>query len=106
MAGTSHARIKRVHSAQHFQWLFRIGNGIPQQRVLIWPGNTFLISRAGIPCGRNNGLVVGERSVVNDDPMGKRTARRFMQAQSDNLVLRELRRVEGCIVAFQNVFTE
>src|SRR5271157_5475145 len=98
-----HARIEGVHGAEYFQRLHRIGHRVGKERTLVRPGNAFLVTRAGVPSGRHNRLLVGESPLLDDNPMRKRAAWRFMHSHTLDFVLRELGWIVGGVVAFENV---
>ena len=80
--------------------------GFARSAAFVWPGDALLVAGAGVPCARHNRLIVGESALVDDNPVRKRAAGRFMQPQTLNLTLGEYGRIAGGVVAFENVVGE
>ena len=64
------ARVEAVNRAQDFQGLLRIMHGVCiLQGGFVGARLAIRVAWAGIPCAWNDGLVVGDLLVFNDNPM-------------------------------------
>src|SRR4051812_30985417 len=58
MDRAGHAGIERVDGAEHFERVIGLRDRVAEQRGLVRSDVAFLVARAGVPCGRDDGLVV------------------------------------------------
>src|SRR5208282_215881 len=99
VAGAGHAGIVRVDSTQNLERLRGVSYWISKKRCFVGPGNSLLVARTCIPSSWNYGLIVGENALVDDYPVGERSARCLVHSNTSNFVLGEFRRVVGGGVA-------
>ncbi len=76
------ARVETVDSAQDFDGLFRIIQLVAFQRCFVRPFLALRVARAGIPCRRDDSLVIVDLGIPDHDPVRQRTARRLRVADA------------------------
>src|ERR1700733_14328348 len=71
------AGIERSGNMAHFDWIGRIGDRCPHQRLFDGAANTLRIARSDIPRRRCDDLVILYFTVLHFDPMAQGTANRL-----------------------------
>ena len=84
--GASQARIEGVDGTQQFQWTIGIRDRRLEERGFIGSALAAGIARTGVPCGRNDRLVVLDRLVLNLDPVPQRPTRRLEETETPRVL--------------------
>src|SRR5512144_1023459 len=96
-------RVERMNGPQHFERTLRIGHGIPDERSFVRAGLVLIVAWTGVPGGRDDGLVVLDLPVLDDDPVREGSAGRLVEAEPALLTFREDGRIEDRRVALPDV---
>ena len=92
--------------AQDLERPLGVGDGVADERGLVRAHLALLVARAGVPGRRDDGLVVVDLAVLDDDPVRQDAARRLVEAEAALLALREDGLVEDRRVALADVLDE
>jgi hypothetical protein len=96
---TGHARVEGVDGAQDFEGVFGVRDGVLEEGGFVGAEGAAGVAGAGVPGSGDDGLVVLDGAVFDDDPVGEQP-RGFVEADAFDGAFGELGLVVDGRVAF------